>query len=92
MERRFVENLDKADEVAVYAKLPRGFYIPTPVGKYSPDWAIAFKEGKSSTYISLLKPKEQMKVLNWTLWSRQKLNVPRSFLKSFPMAKCITVK
>ncbi|WP_444350432.1 type III restriction-modification system endonuclease [Phascolarctobacterium succinatutens] len=46
VERRFVENLDKADEVAVYAKLPRGFYIPTPVGKYSPDWAIAFKEGK----------------------------------------------
>lgn len=46
VERNFVENLDKADEVAVYAKLPRGFYIPTPVGKYSPDWAIAFKEGK----------------------------------------------
>lgn len=46
VERKFVENLDKADEVAVYAKLPRGFYIPTPVGKYSPDWAIAFKEGK----------------------------------------------
>ena len=46
VERRFVENLDKAADVAVYAKLPRGFYIPTPVGKYSPDWAIAFKEGK----------------------------------------------
>ena len=46
VERKFVENLDKADEVAVYAKLPRGFYIPTPVGKYSPNWAIAFKEGK----------------------------------------------
>lgn len=46
VERKFVENLDEADEVAVYAKLPRGFYIPTPVGKYSPDWAIAFKEGK----------------------------------------------
>jgi len=46
VERKFVENLDKADEVAVYAKLPRGFYIPTPVGKYSPDWAIAFKEGE----------------------------------------------
>ena len=45
VERKFVENLDKADEVAVYAKLPRGFYIPTPVGKYSPDWAIAFKKG-----------------------------------------------
>lgn len=45
VERRFAEALDVADEVAVYAKLPRGFYIPTPVGNYSPDWAIAFKEG-----------------------------------------------
>lgn len=44
-ERKFVEALDKADEVVVYTKLPRTFYIPTPVGKYSPDWAIAFKEG-----------------------------------------------
>ena len=48
IERRFAEDLDSADEVVVYAKLPRGprgFYIPTPVGKYSPDWAISFKKG-----------------------------------------------
>ena len=44
-ERRFAEDLDRADEVCVYAKLPRSFYIPTPVGNYSPDWAIAFQEG-----------------------------------------------
>lgn len=44
VERTFAENLDHADEVIVYAKLPKGFYIPTPVGNYSPDWAIAFKK------------------------------------------------
>ena len=44
-ERRFAEELDAADEVCVYAKLPKSFYIPTPVGNYSPDWAIAFNEG-----------------------------------------------
>lgn len=44
-ERRFAESLDSADEVVVYAKLPKGFAIPTPVGNYSPDWAIAFREG-----------------------------------------------
>lgn len=43
-ERRFAEDLDNAEEVVVYAKLPKGFYIPTPVGNYSPDWAIAFKK------------------------------------------------
>ena len=41
-ERTFAEDLDKADEVCVYAKLPRSFQIPTPVGNYAPDWAIAF--------------------------------------------------
>ncbi|MEB8172097.1 DEAD/DEAH box helicase family protein [Macrococcus caseolyticus] len=45
VERKFAEDLDGADEVAVYAKLPRGFSIPTPVGNYSPDWAIAFNAG-----------------------------------------------
>lgn len=44
-ERKFVTNLDASDEVVVYAKLPRGFSIPTPVGNYNPDWAISFKEG-----------------------------------------------
>lgn len=45
VERKFAEDLDNADEVCVYAKLPKGFKIPTPVGDYTPDWAIAFKEG-----------------------------------------------
>lgn len=45
VERKFVEDLDTSTDVAVYAKLPKGFHIPTPVGNYSPDWAIAFKEG-----------------------------------------------
>ena len=43
-ERKFAEALDKADEVCVYARLPRSFQIPTPVGKYAPDWAIAFND------------------------------------------------
>lgn len=45
VEREFVEKLDTSKEVSVYAKLPRGFFIPTPVGDYNPDWAIAFEEG-----------------------------------------------
>ena len=44
-ERKFAKAMDAAEEVCVYAKLPKGFHIPTPVGNYSPDWAIAFHEG-----------------------------------------------
>lgn len=45
VEKKFAMDMDAADEVSVYAKLPKGFAIPTPVGNYSPDWAIAFKKG-----------------------------------------------
>ena len=44
-ETEFAGNLDSATEVCVYAKLPRAFQIPTPVGNYAPDWAIAFNRG-----------------------------------------------
>lgn len=46
VERDFAKDLDNSSEVVVYAKLPGGFTIPTPVGSYNPDWAIAFQEGK----------------------------------------------
>ena len=73
VERKFAKELDTASEVCVYAKLPRGFQIPTPVGNYSPDWAIAFYEGtvkhiyfvaetKGSMDSFELRPIEQAKI------------------------------
>lgn len=44
-EKSFAKDLDNAADVVVYAKLPGGFAIPTPVGSYNPDWAIAFRKG-----------------------------------------------
>ena len=44
-EKNFAESLEHEDDVVVYTKLPRGFYINTPMGKYNPDWAVAFREG-----------------------------------------------
>jgi type III restriction enzyme len=44
-EKKFVRELDIGTDVEVYSKLPNGFSIPTPVGDYHPDWAIAFKQG-----------------------------------------------
>lgn len=44
-ERLFAEDIDTRTDVAVYIKLPKAFYINTPIGKYNPDWAIAFEEG-----------------------------------------------
>jgi type III restriction enzyme len=67
VERRFAEDLDTADEVIVYAKLPNGphgFYIPTPVGRYSPDWAIAFKRGTVKHIFFIAETKGTMDSLN----------------------------
>ena len=44
IEKNFAEELERQKAVEVYTKLPRGFYINTPVGKYNPDWAIVFRE------------------------------------------------
>ena len=63
-ERQFAENLDAADEVCVYAKLPKGFHIPTPVGNYSPDWAIAFNEGAVKHIYFIAETKGTMDSLN----------------------------
>ena len=45
VEKQLGEELDTAEVVELYVKLPSGFYINTPMGKYNPDWAIAFREG-----------------------------------------------
>ncbi len=64
IEKRFAEDLDAAEEVCVYAKLPRTFQIPTPVGNYSPDWAIAFYEGKVKHIFFVAETKGTMESLN----------------------------
>lgn len=64
VERNFVESLDTAEEVCVYAKLPKGFHIPTPVGNYSPDWAIAFNVGTVKHIYFIAETKGAMDSLN----------------------------
>ena len=64
IERKFAEDLDAAEEVCVYAKLPRTFQIPTPVGNYSPDWAIAFYEGTVKHIFFVAETKGTLESLN----------------------------
>ena len=62
IEKTFAIDLDRdEDKVCVYAKLPKTFRIPTPVGNYSPDWAIAFYDNsvKYIYFIAETKGSEQ---------------------------------
>jgi len=77
VERKFAEEMDSADDVCVYAKLPRGFSIPTPVGNYSPDWAIAFHEGTVKHIFFVAETKGTMETLNLKPIENAKINCAR---------------
>lgn len=64
IEKKFAKALDEASEVCVYAKLPRSFHIPTPVGSYSPDWAIAFNKGTVKHIFFIAETKGSMDSMN----------------------------
>jgi len=81
VEREFAKELDTSSEVVVYAKLPRGFLIPTPVGDYNPDWAISFKEARSSTFFSSPRPRVPCPACNCEPSNTRKSNVPANSLR-----------
>lgn len=79
-ERQFVKELDTSNEVVVYAKLPRGFLIPTPVGGYSPDWAIAFKRGDVKHIYFVAETKGSMSSMQLRAIEKTKIDCARRFL------------
>lgn len=81
IERTFVTNLDTSDEVVVYAKLPRGFAIPTPVGDYNPDWAISFKEGSVKHIYFVAETKGSLSSLQLRQIERSKIDCARKFFE-----------
>ena len=79
IERKFVQELDASTEVAVYAKLPKSFFIPTPVGNYNPDWAIAFQEGKVKHVYFVAETKGSMSSLELRDIEKSKIACARKF-------------
>ena len=89
VERRFVEDLDAAEEVCVYAKLPRTFQIPTPVGDYSPDWAIAFYEGKVKHIFFVAETKGTMESLQFRDIEKAKISCARKLFNEMSTSKVV---
>ena len=78
-ERTFVGELDASAEVTVYAKLPNAFQIPTPVGNYNPDWAIAFQEGKVKHVYFVAETKGSMSSMDLRKIEQSKIDCARKF-------------
>ena len=79
IERTFVQELDTSSEVVVYAKLPKGFSIPTPVGNYNPDWAISFKEGSVKHVYFVAETKGSMSSMELREIEKTKIECARKF-------------
>lgn len=79
VERDFVTDLDGSDEVVLYAKLPSGFTIPTPMGQYTPDWAISFKEGSVKHIFFVAETKGSMSSLQMRTVESAKIECARKF-------------
>jgi type III restriction enzyme len=78
-ERAFVRDLDTGTEVVVYAKLPKSFFIPTPVGSYNPDWAIAFQEGTVKHVYFIAETKGSLSSMDFRKIEDCKIDCARKF-------------
>ena len=81
-ERDFAAELDINTDVAVYVKLPDGFYISTPVGHYNPDWAIAFYEGKVKHIYFVAETKGSMSSMQLRLIEESKIHCAREHFRA----------
>lgn len=81
-EKEFATQLDTNEDVAVYVKLPDGFYISTPVGRYNPDWAIAFYEGSVKHIYFVAETKGSMDSMQLRLIEQSKIHCAREHFKA----------
>ena len=81
-ELEFATELDSNKDVAVYVKLPDGFYISTPVGHYNPDWAIPFYEGTVKHIYFVAETKGSMNSMQLRLIEESKIHCAREHFKA----------
>jgi type III restriction enzyme len=81
VERDFVAELDASAEVVVYVKLPKGFKIPTPVGNYNPDWAIAFNHESVKHVYFVAETKGSMSTMELSSIEQKKIECARRFFE-----------
>ncbi|MBZ0181768.1 MAG: DEAD/DEAH box helicase family protein [Melioribacteraceae bacterium] len=81
IERDFATDLE-AGEVFIYAKLPSGFKIPTPVGNYNPDWAIVFDTDKFKYVYFIAETKGSLESLELRGKEEQKIDYARKHFEA----------
>ncbi|MCK1195240.1 hypothetical protein MXZ26_07935 [Streptococcus uberis] len=85
-EAKFKNELEAHDDVQVYVKLPGAFKIPTPVGNYNPDWAVAFKEGSVKHIYFVAETKGSISSLQLKAAEKAKIDCAKAHFKALPKA------
>lgn len=87
IETELAKSLELAEEVSVYAKLPRSFQIPTPVGNYAPDWAIAFKKGSYKHVFFVAETKGSMDSMQLSTIEQEKIKCAKKLFNEASLAQ-----
>lgn len=85
-ERTFAQDMDGAEEVVVYAKMPdgkNGFYIPTPMGNYSPDWAVAFNKDQFRHIFFVAETKGSLSSMDLSPIEQSKIRCAKKLFEKF---------
>ena len=88
-ERAFLQELETNKDIAVYVKLPKSFYIATPIGRYSPDWAIAFYEGTVKHIYFVAETKGSISSMQLRLIEESKIHCAREHFKAISGAHVV---
>lgn len=77
VEREFMQSLEDNVDVKFYIKLPSWFKIDTPVGKYNPDWAVAFDGDRRIYFVAETKGSDDINDNHLSANERSKITAAR---------------
>ena len=77
VEREFMRSLEDNADVKFYIKLPGWFKIDTPVGKYNPDWAVAFGGDRRIYFVAETKGSDDINDNHLSANERSKITAAR---------------
>ena len=77
VEREFMQSLEDNADVKFYIKLPGWFKIDTPIGKYNPDWAVAFDGDRRIYFVAETKGSDDIHDNHLSSNERSKITAAR---------------